>query len=88
MVVHGDVAHRITSYGYLAVTGAVALDVPMPDEATLIAATVLAGTTQVLNIWFVFAGAVGGAILCDNAGFPIGHEIGLAADCRYGGYIG
>ena len=78
----------ITSYGYWTVSGAVALDVPMPGEAALIATAMLAGTTHALNIWFVVGAAAAGAILGDNVGFFIGREIGQRLVVRYGGYVG
>ncbi|MGE5157302.1 MAG: DedA family protein [Gemmatimonas sp.] len=85
---HADAASWIPSYGYWTVAGAVALDVPMPGEAALVAAAMLAGTTHALDIWFVIGAAAAGAILGDNLGFFIGREIGQRLVVRYGGYVG
>jgi membrane protein DedA with SNARE-associated domain len=61
---------------------------PLPGEATLIAAAISAGTTQQLNIWLVIACASLGAILGDNLGFWIGRELGFRLLIRYGSYVG
>ena len=48
----------VTKFGYLAVAGVVGLEsvgLPLPGEATLIAAALYAGTTKQLNIWLVIA---------------------------------
>ncbi|MGH9548210.1 MAG: DedA family protein [Terriglobales bacterium] len=81
----------IAKFGYLAVAGIVGLEslgLPLPGEATLIAAAVYAGTHQQLNIWLVIASASLGAILGDNVGFWLGSELGFRALVRYGSYIG
>jgi membrane protein DedA with SNARE-associated domain len=91
LTVPGDAASWITAYGYWAVAAVVALEsmgLPMPGEATLIAAAILAGTAHALDIWFVVAAAAAGAILGDNVGFLVGREIGFRLLVRYGGYIG
>jgi membrane protein DedA with SNARE-associated domain len=80
----------ITKYGYWAVAGVIGLEsmgLPLPGEATLIAAGIYAGSTQHLNIWMVIAAASAGAILGDNLGFWIGREIGFRLLLRYGGYV-
>jgi membrane protein DedA with SNARE-associated domain len=81
----------ITKFGYLAVAGVVGLEsvgLPLPGEATLIAAAIYAGTTKQLNIWLVIASASAGAILGDNVGFWLGRELGFRALVRYGSYVG
>ena len=81
----------ITKFGYLAVAGVVGLEsvgLPLPGEATLIAAAVYAGTTKQLNIWLVIASASAGAILGDNVGFWLGRELGFRLLVRYGSYEG
>lgn len=78
-------------YGYLGVGLAVGLEsmgLPVPGETTLIAAALLAGKTQALNIWVVIASASAGAIIGDNLGYWIGRELGLRLLLRYGHYIG
>jgi membrane protein DedA with SNARE-associated domain len=86
---HGELPHLITTYGYGVVAGIVALEsmgIPLPGE-TLIAAAVIAGTSHVLDIWFVIAAAAGGAILGDNIGFWIGRELGYWLLLRHGRYV-
>ena len=86
-----DVPHLISTYGYAAVAGIVALEsmgIPFPGETTLIAAALVTGTTHDLNIWLVIAAAAGGAILGDNVGFWIGREFGFRLLLHYGRYVG
>jgi membrane protein DedA with SNARE-associated domain len=81
----------VAKYGYWAVGVIVRLEsvgLPLPGEATLIAAAIYAGGTQRLNIWLVIASASLGAVLGDNLGFWIGREIGFRLLVRYGSYIG
>ena len=80
----------ISTYGYWTVGGIIALEsmgLPVPGEATLIAAAVYAGKTHHLNIWLVIAAGAAGAILGDNIGFWIGREIGYRLLLRYGRYV-
>ena len=80
----------ITKYGYWAVAGVIGLEsmgLPLPGEATLIAAGIYAGSSQHLNIGMVIAAASAGAILGDNLGFWIGRGIGFRLLLRYGGYV-
>src|ERR1700693_2694125 len=80
----------ITKFGYWAVAGIVGLEsvgLPLPGEATLIAAALYAGTTKQLNIWLVIASASLGAILGDNVGFWLGRELGFRVLVRYGRYV-
>ena len=77
----------ITSYGYLAVFGLVAIEslgVPLPGETALIAAGTYAGTTHRLNPWLIFAVASVAAIVGDNIGFWIGDKGGYRLAYRYG----
>jgi membrane protein DedA with SNARE-associated domain len=81
----------IAKFGYWAVAAIVGLEsvgLPLPGEATLIAAALYAGTTQRLNIWLVIGSASVGAILGDNVGFWLGRELGFRLLIRYGGYVG
>jgi membrane protein DedA with SNARE-associated domain len=70
----------ISKFGYLAVAGIIGLEslgLPLPGEATLIAAALYSGTGQQLNIWLVVASASLGAIVGDNVGFWLGREFGF-----------
>ncbi|HEY3577028.1 MAG TPA: DedA family protein [Gaiellaceae bacterium] len=69
----------LSSYGYLVVFLLVMIEsigVPVPGETALIGAALYAGSTGKLEIEWVIAVAVAGAIVGDNVGFSIG---------RYGG---
>ena len=80
----------ISSYGYWAVAGIVALEsmgLPLPGETTLIAAAAYAGTTHRLGIAPVVIAATAGAIVGDNLGFWIGRSFGYRLLLRYGHYL-
>jgi membrane protein DedA with SNARE-associated domain len=81
----------VVHYGYLAVlviVGLESLGIPLPGEATLIAAALYAGATHRLSIVGVIAAASAGAIIGDNIGYLIGHWGGYRLVMRYGRYIG
>lgn len=83
-------SHAIGSYGYGAIALAVGIEslgIPFPGETVLLAAAIYAGSTHHLNIFFVVAAAVLGAIIGDNLGFWIGRTFGFRLLMRYGGYI-
>lgn len=85
-----SVADLISAYGYWAVAGVIAVEsmgLPVPGEATLIAAAIIAGTTGALDIWLVVAAATAGAIIGDNIGFYLGREIGFRLLVRFGAYV-
>ncbi|MGH7986961.1 MAG: DedA family protein, partial [Candidatus Binataceae bacterium] len=63
------------------------MGLPLPGEATLIAAAIIAGTSHDLNIWLVVGVAAAGAIIGDNMGFWIGREFGYWLVLRYGRYV-
>jgi membrane protein DedA with SNARE-associated domain len=88
---NGDAAHFIASYGYWAVAAVIALEsvgLPLPGEATLIAAALYAGSTRQLNIAFVIVAAFGGAVLGATVGFWIGRGLGFRLLVRYGSRLG
>ncbi|HKX10501.1 MAG TPA: DedA family protein [Stellaceae bacterium] len=88
---HHEIAHLLATYGYLVVALIVGLEgmgIPLPGEATLIAAAIVAGTSHELNIELVIAAASAGAIVGDNAGFWIGRSLGYRLLRRFGPYIG
>jgi membrane protein DedA with SNARE-associated domain len=77
----------LSSYGYLVVfllVGIESVGVPVPGETALIGAAVYAGSTHQLEIWWVIAVAIGGAILGDNIGFSIGRYGGAKLLLRHG----
>jgi membrane protein DedA with SNARE-associated domain len=87
--------HHLTqllhAYGNVVLGGVIGLEsigLPLPGETLLIAAAVLAGTTNQLNIVFVILSATVGAIAGQCAGYGIGWGIGFRLLRRYGGYIG
>jgi len=87
---HAEIAHLLTTYGYLVVAlmvGVEGMGILVPGEATLIAASIVAGTTHELNIVLVIASAIAGAIVGDNAGFWIGRSLGYRLLIRYGSYV-
>lgn len=76
---HGTINHWLSTYGYLVVFVLVmveSLGIPVPGETAVIAASLYAGSTHKLEIWWIIAVAAGAAIIGDNIGFTIG---------RYGG---
>ncbi len=84
---NSTVDHILSTYGYGAVFGMVAIEslgVPVPGETTLIAAALYAGATGKLTSWLVVAVAAAGAIVGDNVGFAIGRYGGFRLLRRYG----
>lgn len=84
---NGTIHHILSTYGYPAVFGMVAIEslgVPVPGETTLIAAALYAGATGRLDVWLVAAAAAGGAIVGDNVGFALGRYGGFRLLRRYG----
>jgi membrane protein DedA with SNARE-associated domain len=77
----------LASYGYLAVfvlVGVESIGVPVPGETALVGAALYAGSTGKLQIWWVIAVAIAGAILGDNIGFAIGRYGGAKLLLRHG----
>jgi membrane protein DedA with SNARE-associated domain len=77
----------LSSYGYLVVFGLVMVEsigVPVPGETVLIGAALFAGSTGKLQIEWVIACAIAGAVLGDNIGFAIGRYGGAKLLLRYG----
>jgi membrane protein DedA with SNARE-associated domain len=70
------------------VVGLECVGLPLPGETLLIAASIIAGTTQHLNIVMVMISAALGAIVGQLGGYWIGWSIGLRLLRRYGRYIG
>jgi membrane protein DedA with SNARE-associated domain len=77
----------LDSYGYLAVFLLVMIEsigVPVPGETALIVGALYAGSTGKLDIWWVIAAAIAGAIIGDNIGFSIGRYGGTKFLLRHG----
>lgn len=77
----------LSSYGYLVVFLLVMIEsigVPVPGETALIGAALYAGSTGKLEIEWVIAVAIAGAIIGDNIGFAIGRYGGAKLLLRYG----
>jgi membrane protein DedA with SNARE-associated domain len=77
----------LSSYGYLAVFVLVMVEsigVPVPGETALVGAALYAGSTGKLQIEWVIAAAVAGAIIGDNIGYSIGRYGGARILLRYG----
>ena len=77
----------LASYGYLVVFLLVMIEsigVPVPGETALIGAALYAGSTHNLEIWWIIAVAIAGAVLGDNIGFSIGRYGGAKLLLRYG----
>jgi membrane protein DedA with SNARE-associated domain len=81
----------LESYGYLVVFLLVMIEsigIPVPGETVLIAAALYAGSTHKLEIEWVIAAAIAGAIIGDNIGFSIGRYGGAKMLLRYGHKVG
>ncbi|HLJ04642.1 MAG TPA: DedA family protein [Acetobacteraceae bacterium] len=70
------------------VVGLECVGLPLPGETLLIAASIIAGTTQHLNIVMVVISAALGAIIGQLGGYWIGWSVGFRLLRRYGRYIG
>ena len=77
----------LSTYGYLVVFLLVMIEsigVPVPGETALIGAALYAGSTHKLEIWWVIAVAIAGAIIGDNIGYAIGRYGGAKVLLRHG----
>jgi membrane protein DedA with SNARE-associated domain len=61
--------------------------VPLPGEAILVAAALLAATTGQISIVVVVLASAAGAIVGDGIGYMVGRRFGLPLIRRYGRYI-
>lgn len=80
----------LAGYGYLAVflfVGIESIGIPLPGETMLVTASIYAGTTGRLSIFWVIVASSAGAILGDNIGYVIGRTGGYRLVRRYGPYI-
>jgi membrane protein DedA with SNARE-associated domain len=86
-----DLHALISTHGYwiVAVTiGLESMGLPLPGEATLIAAAVYAGATHRLDIMLVIVMAILGGIVGDSVGFYLGRRFGRGLLLRHGPVIG
>lgn len=63
------------------------MGIPLPGEATLISASIYAGTTHKLDPLLIILSAFAGAVVGDNIGFAIGKVGGFRLLKRFGKYI-
>ena len=61
--------------------------VPLPGETILVAAALLAATTDQIDIGAVVTAAAAGAIVGDGIGYTFGRRFGMPLLRRYGRYI-
>jgi membrane protein DedA with SNARE-associated domain len=61
--------------------------VPLPGETILVAAALLAATTNQIDIAVVVAAAAAGAIIGDGIGYMVGRRFGMPFLRKYGRYI-
>ena len=83
--------HLLAHYGYGVVGLAVMLEsmgAPLPGESLLIGTALYCATTHKLEIGWVVAAAVAGAIMGDNLGYLIGRSLGFRLLTRWGGHVG
>jgi membrane protein DedA with SNARE-associated domain len=64
------------------------IGIPVPGETVLIGAALYAGSTHKLEIEWVIAAAIAGAIIGDNIGFSVGRYGGARMLLRYGHRVG
>lgn len=77
----------LESWGYPAVflfVSAESVGIPLPGETMLILASLYAGSTHRLSIYWIFVIAAGAAIIGDNIGYGIGRLGGYRLLSRHG----
>jgi membrane protein DedA with SNARE-associated domain len=87
---HGNIENLLSTYGYALIAVIVAVEgmgIPLPGEATVIIAAILAGKSHDLNIMGVIAAAALGAVIGDNTGFWLGRWLGFRVLDKYGHYV-
>ena len=74
----GAVLHWVQDWGYLAVFLGIMLEnagIPLPGETIIVIASVMAGQ-KLLNVWYVLAATVSGAVIGPNFGYYVGYRGG------------
>ncbi|MBB2167214.1 DedA family protein [Gluconacetobacter aggeris] len=91
----GPLLHSFESlfvqYGYGVIAVIVMLEsmgLPLPAETLIISSALYCATTHRLEIGWVAAAAIAGAIMGDNFGYLIGHSFGHRLLERHGGKVG
>jgi membrane protein DedA with SNARE-associated domain len=88
--VSGALIGLIQVHGPWIIAVVVALEsagVPLPGETILVAAALLAATTNQIDIAVVVAAAAIGAIIGDGIGYTVGRRFGTPFLRKYGRYI-
>ena len=83
--------HLLQHYGYGIIGLIVMLEsmgAPLPGESLIIGAAIYSATTHRLDIAWVIAVAVLGAIMGDNFGYLIGRSVGFRVLARFGRHVG
>ena len=83
--------HLLAHYGYGLVGIVVMLEsmgAPLPGESLLIGAALYCAATHRLDIGWVIAVAIVGAVMGDNFGYLIGRQVGFRLLSRWGRRIG
>jgi membrane protein DedA with SNARE-associated domain len=83
--------HLLAHYGYGVVGVIVMLEsmgAPLPGESLLIGTALYCAATHKLEIGWVIAAAIAGAIMGDNFGYLIGRSLGVRALARWGQHVG
>ena len=86
----GSLISLIQLYGPWIIFAIVALEsagVPLPGETILVAAALLAATTNQIDITVIVVAAAAGAIVGDGIGYTVGRQVGLPLLRKYGRYI-
>jgi membrane protein DedA with SNARE-associated domain len=87
----GQLTQFIAAHGVWLVAAFIALEtigVPLPAEASLIAAGVFAASTHEIDVGLLIVAGIGAAIVGNVVGFSIGHRFGHDLLMRYGGRVG
>ena len=83
--------HLLAHYGYGLVGVVVMLEsmgAPLPGESLLIGTALYCAATHRLEIGWVIAIAIAGAIMGDNFGYLIGRSLGFRLLARWGRHVG
>ena len=91
MLLFHHLDHLLQHYGYGFIGLVVMLEsmgAPLPGESLIIGTAIYCATTHRLDIAWVIAVAILGAIMGDNFGYLIGRSVGFRMLARFGRHIG